>query len=331
MAAGVRWSAVHRDGRDDSSGGARGVTTTNSAAAAAQTPLEYDGASLVFVVGCPRSGTTWVQRLLASHPKVRTGQESDVFDIYVGPQLQAWRRELDVTSSGRGGVGLGCYFRDAEFQRILKRYTLDLLQPMIGPLEPGEIFVEKTPSHVLYVSEIAALLPAARFVHVLRDARDTVASLLSASRSWGSTWAPRDARRATGMWVQHVEAARAAQARLGSAQFYEVRYEALHADTSRELRHLADWLGLDWLEDDLQQAVAANQPEVARRGGGTAIPLGGAFGDASGPVVQEPPGFVRKALAGTWREDLSLLERLWVWKIGRATMARVGYNWPIPT
>jgi hypothetical protein len=291
-------------------------------------PLEYDGANLIFVVGCPRSGTTWVQR--ASHERVRTGQESDVFDMYVGPQLQAWRRELEVTSSGRGGVGLGCYLRDAEYLRILKRYTLELLEPMVGPLADGEIFVEKTPSHVLYVPEIAELLPAARFVHVLRDARDTVASLLSASRSWGRTWAPRSARGATGMWVQHVRAARAAQTQIGAERFYEVRYEALHADTATELRRLVQWIGLDWPEADLQQAVVANQPEAARRGGGTAIPLGGAFGDVSGPVVREPAGFVRKAQAGTWREDLSPMQRLWVWKVGRTTMAQVGYKWLLP-
>ncbi|MBV8720047.1 MAG: sulfotransferase [Chloroflexi bacterium] len=306
------------------------MNACSSPSTSARTPLEYDGANLVFVVGCPRSGTTWVQRLLASHAGVRTGQESDIFDIYIGPQLQAWRRELDVSSSGRGGVGLGCYFEDTEFLRILKRYTLDLLQPMIGALEPGEIFVEKTPSHVLYVSEIAALLPAARFIHVLRDARDTVASLLSASRSWGHTWAPRTARSATGMWVQHVQAARRAQFELGPTRFYEVRYEALHADAPRELRRMMDWLGLEWSEPELLEAVAANQPEAARRGGGTKIPLGGAFGAVSGPVVKEPPGFVRKAQAGTWREDLNIAQRLWVWKVGRATMARVGYPWPVP-
>jgi sulfotransferase family protein len=306
------------------------VSILCGSAATEQMPLEYDGANLVFVVGCPRSGTTWVQRLLASHPSVHTGQESDVFDIYIGPQLQAWRRELDVSSSGRGGVGLGCYFVDAEFLRILKRYTLDLLQPMIGGLERGELFVEKTPSHVLYVPEIAALLPAARFIHVLRDARDTVASLLSASQSWGRTWAPGSARQATGMWVQHVQAARRAQSQLGPSRFYEVRYEALHANTVGELRQLADWLELAWSQTDLLEAVAANQPEVARRGGGTDIPLGGAFGAVSGPVVKEPAGFVRKAQAGTWREDLGLAQRLWVWKVGRATMARVGYPWPLP-
>src|SRR6185437_13587512 len=104
--------------------------------------VDYTGENLVFVVGCPRSGTTWVQRLLATHPCVRTGQESDLFDIYVGPQLRAWQLELT-------------------------EYLLRLLAPMIAELKPGELFVEKTPSHILYLPEIHKLLPAARFVNVL--------------------------------------------------------------------------------------------------------------------------------------------------------------------
>jgi hypothetical protein len=291
---------------------------------------EYGGANLVFVVGCPRSGTTWVQRLLASHTRVRTGQESDVFDLYIGPQLQVWRRELEINSSGRGGVGLGCYFRDEEYVRILKRYALDLLEPMVGSLEAGELFVEKTPSHVLFTSEIVTLLPRARFVHVLRDARDTVASLVSASRSWGATWAPSNARRATAMWIQHVRAAQAAATTLGPSRFHEVRYEHLHTDGERTLRGLIEWLGLAWSDAELKAAMARNRPEEARRGGGTQIPLGGAFAERMGPVVKEPPGFIRKAQVGAWREDLSLLDRFWVWRIGHSTMAHCGYPWPVP-
>src|ERR671934_777469 len=104
----------------------------------------FSGANLVCIVGCPRSGTTWLQRLLAGHPNVRTGQESDVFDIYVGPQLRAWRRELDPTSSGRGGVGLACYFDEQTFLGILTPYARELLEPMLANLRPGELFAGKT-------------------------------------------------------------------------------------------------------------------------------------------------------------------------------------------
>src|SRR5947209_18983848 len=178
------------------------------------------GSQLVCIVGCPRSGTTWLQRLLAGHPRVCTGQESDVFDIYLGPQLRAWRRELDPSSSGRGGVGLACYLDDPTFLSILRRYADNLLDPMLGQLGPDDLFVEKTPSHALYIPEIVELLPRTRFIHVLRDARDTVASLVAAARSWGRGWAPRRVRGAAQMWVQHVRAVR--EARLPADKLCEV-------------------------------------------------------------------------------------------------------------
>jgi len=292
--------------------------------------LDYSGDNLVFVVGCPRSGTTWVQRLLATHPSIRTGQESDLFDLYVGPQLRTWRQELTVDSSGRGGVGLGCYFTDAEYQRVLKEYLLRLLVPMVGELAPGELFLEKTPSHILYVPEIHALLPEARFIHVLRDARDTVASLLSAARGWGRAWAPRRAANAASTWVSHVHAARQAQRLLPEEKFTEVRYEALHANGPRELGRLADWLGLSWNAYEVGEALKRNSPEAAKAGSGTPIPLGGQFGQQLGPTVKEPPGFIRQARAGTWRQDLSATEKLAVWRVARRTMAQVGYPWAMP-
>lgn len=292
--------------------------------------LDYNGSNMLFVVGCPRSGTTWVQRLLATHPHIRTGQESDVFDQYIGPQLRAWEHELDPAASGRGGVGLGCYFQDAEFRRLLKGYLLQLLEPMVGNLKPGEVFLEKTPGHVLYVSEIRALLPAARFVHVLRDARDTVASLLGASRSWGRAWAPRRARQAAGTWVSHVQAARQAEQVLPAGQFFEVRYEALHDDGPRVLRNLVDGLGLTWSDADINAAFENNNATAARAGQGTPIPLGGEFASTVGPVVKEPAGFVRQARAGSWRNDLTALDKVAVWQVARATMAEVGYAWSTP-
>jgi hypothetical protein len=288
------------------------------------------GEQLVFIVGCPRSGTTWLQRLLASHPGVRTGQESDVFDLYVGPQLRAWRRELDAESSGRGGVGLACYHTEPEFIAALKRYALDLLRPMLEGLGSEQIFVEKTPSHALYMTEIAELFPSSRFVHVVRDARDTVASLLAASQGWGRGWAPRRAASAARMWVEHVRAVRDAARRLPTNQVYEVRYEALHANGPAILRGVSEWLGLDWSTEEMQAAIDANRPERARAGQGTPIPMSGAFGAQFGNVVREPTGFIRRAEAGGWRTDLTMLDRLQVWRLAHRTMDEVGYAWPRP-
>jgi hypothetical protein len=212
----------------------------------------------------------------------------------------------------------------------LKGYLLQLLEPMVGHLQPGELFLEKTPGHVLFVPEIRALLPGARFVHVLRDARDTVASLLGASRGWGRAWAPRQANQAAGVWVSHVQAARQAQRALPAQQFFEIRYEALHTAGPAMLRSLVDWLGVPWTDAEISATFERNNPSAARAGQGTPIPLGGEFAKTLGWVVKEPQGFVRRARAGTWRTDLTLLDKVNVWRIAHATMAEVGYPWRAP-
>ena len=291
---------------------------------------DYTGSNLLLVVGSPRSGTTWVQRLLAGHPQIKTGQESDVFDTYIAPQLRAWQQELKPEASGRGGVGLGAYFTDEQFQALLRDYMLKLLEPMIGSLKPGMLFLEKTPSHALFIREIHTLLPEARFIHVLRDGRDVAASIMAASKSWGSGWAKRRPGDAAGMWVQHVQAAREAGRELPPSLFTEVRYEELHSRGPQVLRNLVDWLGLEWTDEEIRKALADNNPDTARAGGGTAIPLGGQFGAASGGQVKEPEGFVRRAQAGGWEQDLSRVERVFVWRVARRLMAQTGYPWPSP-
>ena len=178
----------------------------------------YSGHNIVFIVGAPRSGTTWLQRLLATHRSVRTGQESNVFRWYIAHQVRMWAMETGRATAvaaglrpvGRGGTGLSCYFSEDEFFAQLRQYLFSLLQPMIGTLQDGELFIEKTPSHALCIPEIKRLLPDSRIIHILRDPRDVVASLLAVSRSWGAAWAPHHAAEAAILWADHVRSVRSA-------------------------------------------------------------------------------------------------------------------------
>ena len=75
---------------------------------------DYKGENIVFIVGAPRNGITWLQKLLSTHPQIKTGQESGLFDTNVGPQLKAWKRDMYPGSSGRP-VGFPCYFTEKQF------------------------------------------------------------------------------------------------------------------------------------------------------------------------------------------------------------------------
>ena len=287
----------------------------------------YDGSNLILIVGAPRSGTTWLQKLLAAHPLVKTGQESEVFDSYIGTQLRAWRRSMTLENSGRGGVGLACYFREEDFLRILRDYLGVLMEPMLGNLAPGEVFLEKTPGHALYLPEILELLPRVRIIHILRDGRDVSASLLAASRTWGKNWAPRKIGTAARMWVKHVQAVKQAAPLIPPGQFHELRYEQLYAEPSGALREVSDFLGFQWDQAALLDAVNRNRPEAKMQAGETPIPLHGEIALHSGSVVQDPIDFIRKATPGGWRRDLSLWQKIQFWRIARKTLAQTGYQW----
>jgi len=285
----------------------------------------YRGANLVFLVGCPRSGTTWLQRLLAAHPRIRTGQESHLFHFYVGPQLRIWDRLLDPAATGRGGVGIGGYMDEEEFVAVVRRYMNSLLTPMLRPLATGELFLDKSPSHALYLPEICRLLPEARFIHIVRDPRDVVASLLAAGMGWGAGWAPRDARRAARSWVQHVQAVREGAGALRGGALVEVLYEELHDDPVPALRRVADFLDLPWPEAEIRRALDANTAVAVRSGGGTAIPIGGALSNPRG-IVREPEGFVRSGQPGAWKRDLNRYQKLIVSAVAGPLMEEVGYD-----
>lgn len=289
-------------------------------------PDSYQGDTMIFLVGCPRSGTTWLQRLLSCHPQVKTGQESHLFQSCLAPALRQWQ-EFEDLRMGRN-AGMGCYFTEQEFLSRLRAFMLSLIEPMVGPLQPGELFLEKSPSHALYLPEINKLLPRSRFIHLIRDPRDVAASLMSAAQSWGARWAPRKARKAGRLWTQYVTSACEAARTLPAEQYCELRYEELLRDTGGQLRRCSEFLGLKWDEADMRRAIEANQADQARAsGGGTSIPLYGESAKKSGAVVKEPEGFVRKAQSGGWVKELSLYERYQIWRQARKTMAVVGYPW----
>ncbi|NJB69208.1 hypothetical protein GGQ74_002905 [Desulfobaculum xiamenense] len=286
------------------------------------------GEDFVFVVGSPRSGTTWLQRLLSCHPLVATGQESGVFDSYIGPQLRAWRRDMAPDSTRP--VGLGCHMTEAEFMAALTAHMDALLASMRVRIPEGGLFVEKTPSHALYMREIAELMPGARFVHMLRDAREVITSMVVASRTWGEDWAPRCARDAALLWARHVNAALAAGRELGPERVTLVRHEDLRADTAAVLARLVrGFLRLDWEDAAVAEAVERN---LRRRGldgmvrPGVPLPLGGEWSRRLGTdAAPEPEGF---AGGGGWRPGF--VGRISAWVAARRAMERAGYPWRQP-
>ena len=150
---------------------------------------QYAGQNLVFVLGAPRSGTTWVLKVLEEHPDV-VAATVDNLDAKINDNITL---ETNIFNSTRP-------FTNAHIK--WKFYQLSLRNP-------GKVIVEKTPIHLLFADRIREVFPEAVFVLILRDGRDVANSLLHVGRDTNSWWkgAPDTLEKAATLWNKYANAA----------------------------------------------------------------------------------------------------------------------------
>jgi len=215
---------------------------------------------LVFVVGSPRSGTTFLAGAIGSLP--------GYVDLGEVPALKAAVPEL-VT------------LRPQEAARRLRRIlAIARRVGLVGAVRA----VEQTPELAHLVDVVAVAYPEARIVHILRDGRDVVCSLLEkpwlrpeaageddAGVAYGAYprfWVESDrreefsrasdARRAAWAWRRYVTAVRAAR-----SPVLELRYERMAEDPDGVARELAAQLAAP--SDALAQALrGAHRDSIGR-------------------------------------------------------------------
>ena len=280
---------------------------------------------VVFLIGAPRSGTTWLQSLLGSHPAVVTPQETDLFSTFVAPLQDWWDDQIGRSSAehvARRTKGLPAILDDAEFSRLIETMVERVLAA-IRNLDPAaSIIVEKSPSHSHHVDLIAKYLPGAAFLHIVRDGRDTAASLQSASRGWGSYWAPGSLKKAAVMWKANVLAARTAA---GTGRYAEVRYEDLRAGNPEPLQRAFALCGITCSLDECAALLEDFSLERMTKGD-VASPIAVGGGLAHVAERKEPPGFYGKGAVGGWSESWSTQDRLLFDAVAGDLLVELGYE-----
>ncbi|HEX4655674.1 MAG TPA: sulfotransferase [Mycobacteriales bacterium] len=188
------------------------------------------GAGLVVIVGSGRSGTTWLHRLLTSHPQLAGTDDGETW-MFRGLG-RFWEARQNPSH------GLGSWLTEDELVAAQRATADALISAGRDRLRPGAShFVEKTPAHVRQLPMLARLYPEAAYIHLLRDGRDVALSLVQLDGAYDG---PADAAAA---WASSVRAVRAAAP--GLARFTELRYESLLADPVGQAAQLVTWLGLD--------------------------------------------------------------------------------------
>ncbi len=212
--------------------------------------------SPVFLIGCARSGTSILGEALAAQERV----------AYLFEASRIWNELVPP----RGDHRLEAADATAEVAPTIYHALADARQELAG-----DLFVEKNPKHVIRIPFLRALFPAARFVHIIRDGRDCVASLMFRNR--GSTWGhleipgwqdllaryPKENHiRCAHQWRFAVETARADAAALDRDAYLEVRYEALVSHPAATVGSALRFMGLDTTHD-VTKFLAKIQNETA--------------------------------------------------------------------
>jgi len=267
--------------------------------------------SPLFVISLPRSGSTLLQRILASHQEVATVAEpwlllplSQVIAdynvaAYSSYGCRAARTAIDEMCShlGRGREELLAILRTAASE-------------LYASLRSGDqrYFLDKTPRYYLIIDFLAELFPDAKFVFLLRNPLDVLASIIE---TWGHGRA----------WLHHYHQDIYAGPRLiadGLGRYGDrsicVHYECLVNWPDFEMRRICDHLGIEFASETLREFEA--------------LDLSGSMGDPSrhkkvGRVTTERIDKWRYVLATTVRKRMAAR---YIRSMGDSVLSQFGYN-----
>jgi hypothetical protein len=213
----------------------------------------------IFVVGCPRSGTTMLSLMIHAHPRLAMPPETRFL-------IKTWRKRANFgdlsTPEQRLKLAKACV-RTGSKIRDLGLDPDEMLQKILdGPPTIGSAFGiifrefaqqhgkarwgDKRPAYYQEVDVLLRLFPDAQIVHIVRDGRANVASLKK------MPWWPFDSVGSMAAWSMAEYCARRNMRRLPKDVFHLVRYESLVADPKAVLGELCDFLDEEFHEAMLE-------------------------------------------------------------------------------
>lgn len=222
-----------------------------------------------FLVGCPRSGTTLLQSMIASHSQVVSFPETHFFSKTLpinnflrqlkihGPKS---RKIINQFLQQNGYDDLQPFKETAPYHFFTYSKWCRILLSIIDEMtarhaekqknDARVVGLEKTPRHLHYISSIEKSKPPSNFIHILRDGSNVVASLYLATKQYPDQWGgQRSIRKCISWWNKSIEQS---LRYVNKPNHCFVTYEQLISDPERVLKTICTFLNLDYDQSMIQ-------------------------------------------------------------------------------
>ncbi len=196
----------------------------------------------VFLIGFPRSGTTLLEQVLASHAQVDSLEEKETLIDSVREYL---RKSEGLDRLARAPESELDAFRAQYWQRVTEH----------GARVQGKVFVDKHPLNALKLPLIARLFPGARVLFALRDPRDVILSCFRRRFRMSAPYYQLLSLQGAAAFYDAVMQLTVRLETLFQMPTREVRLESVIADFEGETRRICDFIGLEW-SDSLRDFAA---------------------------------------------------------------------------
>jgi hypothetical protein len=187
----------------------------------------------IFIVGMPRSGTTLVEQVLATHPKVFGGGELSILSELVS-DLRRWGRPTKPFPPGIAEL------TEPEILRLAGAYRRHT-RALAGPTH---IVTDKMLSNVFYLGLAALLFPAAKFIHCRRDPLDIFVS--SYFMMFRNPLPYSASQESFAHFYECQETILAHWRQVLPIRIHEVRYENFVSNQEVETASLLEYCDLEW-------------------------------------------------------------------------------------
>lgn len=267
-----------------------------------------------FIVGSPRSGTTLLRMMMDAHPRLTVLPETHFLPEVV-EACEAGSTAAEVTKVIAEHRRWEDFHLDAgELEQRMAASggrpsasdALRAFYDLYAEKQGKALWGDKTPEYALLMKDIEKLIPEARFIHVIRDGRDAALSRIR----WRlkRTGKPANVERLARRWKRWVKRARRHGAK--AKHYTEIRYEDLILDTEKTLRHVCEFLDLEWddavlrYHERAEERLSEINHELPERSDRRALAAGDRL--AKHEMTTKPPSAERVAV---WRNDMDPEDR----------------------